>query len=80
MAGGAVEEDLAAVGFDGVLDDAEADTDALGFAAEFGAEAIELFEDALVFGQGNAGAAVLDGDVDGAGVGCQAEGDEFAVG
>ena len=80
MAGLTLEEDLAAVGFDGVLDDAEADADALGFAAEFGAETIELFEDALVFGGRDAGAAVLEGDVDGAGVGCEAEGDEFAGG
>ena len=35
----------AAVGFDDVFDDAQADADALGFAAQLGAAAVEALED-----------------------------------
>ena len=74
----ALEQDAAAVGFGDVFDDGEADADAFGFAAEFGAKAIKLVEDAVVLGGGNAGAAILDGDVEEVGGGCEAERDGIA--
>ena len=48
--------------FDDVLDEAEPDAGALGFAAQFVAEAVEAFEDPLVLGGRDAGAFVCDGE------------------
>jgi hypothetical protein len=46
---------------DDVLDDAEPDAHALGFAAEFGAASIKALENLFMFLRRNAGAVVGDG-------------------
>ena len=65
VADGAAHQHAAAVGFNDVLHNAQADADALGLAAQLGAATVEAFEDLLVLGRRNAFAVVLDPEVDG---------------
>jgi len=48
----------AAVGFDNVFHHAQANADALRFAAQFGAQPVKTLENFLLLGQGDAGAVV----------------------
>ena len=57
----ALHPDFSAVRFDDVFDDAQANPDALRFAAQLGAETIEPFKNFLVFMRWNAGAGIFDG-------------------
>jgi len=61
----ALDNDSAAVGFDDVFDDAQADSNALGLAAQFRATTIKPLEDALVFLGRDAFAVVGDGEEEG---------------
>lgn len=64
------------MGLGGVTDEAETDADAAGFAAEFGAAAVELFEDPFVVGFGDARALVVDRELEVCGFGGgEADGD-----
>ena len=58
----AFDPESAAVGFDDVLGDGEAEAGAAGFAGAGGVHAIEAFEDAFLIRQRNADAGVGDGD------------------
>jgi hypothetical protein len=60
LARGAADQHLAAVGFDDVFHNAQADADALGLAPQLGAAAVEALEYLLVLGGGNAFTVVLD--------------------
>jgi hypothetical protein len=76
VGGGGLDLDGAVVGLGDVLDDGEADADAGGLAAEFGAATVEGLENAgAVFG-GDAGAVVGDGEGQGGWGGAEATGDE----
>jgi hypothetical protein len=60
LAWGTADQHLAAVGFDDVFHDAQADAYALGLAPQFRAAAVEALEDLLVLGGRNAFAVVFD--------------------
>jgi hypothetical protein len=64
LAGGAADKHSAAVGFDDVLHDAQANAHTLGLAPQLGAATVEALEDALVFGGRDAVAVVFDPDGD----------------
>ena len=61
----AAHRHLAAMRLGDVFDDGQTDADALSFAAQFGAAAIERLENLLVFVRRNAVAVVFDEQVDG---------------